>query len=146
MSTSNEVKPTFAGIDIGASSNVATQEEQGTVIQINDPTDEPVLYGDGKPVTIRVAGTYSARYRNAQAANRDKLIKRRAAFNGNTVSKQALDVTAACVIEWDGFFSGGKPFPCTHENVVALLESCPWIRDQVESAMNDHALYFKKVS
>jgi hypothetical protein len=130
-------------VDISNAKSVAEQEEEGTVVHVKDASGELAYNGD-KPVTITVMGTYSTTYRKAVSSNRDKWLKRRQTLDGDSLDKQAIETTAACVKSWDGFTSGTDPYPATKANVIALLENAPWIREQVETAMGDHQLFTPK--
>jgi hypothetical protein len=128
-----------------AAKSVEEREEAGTLVHLKDESGEKQYFdknGVQAPVTIKVAGTYSKRYRRATDANRDRLLKRRS-IDGDQVNEQALATIAACIIEWDGLTAAGQPFPFSKENAMVLLDTCPWIREQVETAMNDHAVFSK---
>jgi hypothetical protein len=126
-------------LEISTSKNVAEREEEGITIDIKDAS------GEKEPgVQITVAGTYSATYRKAQSQNRDKFLKQRGGLDGDTLETRSLELTAKCIKSWKGFTSDGKEFPCTKDNAIALLSGAPWIREQVEEAMNDHASFFPK--
>lgn len=132
-------------MDIGKGKSIAAAEDEGTIVHVRNAGGEYEYFGEknDKPVTITVVGTYSARYRRIQESVRDKSIKRRAPLDGRTVEDQALDMIAGSILSWDGFEANGAPFTYSRANAIALLESCPWIREQVETAMNDHAAFFK---
>lgn len=129
-------------MEIGNSKSVAEREDEGTLVHVRDESGELQFYGDGgekKPVTIRVAGSYSKTFRKAKERQREKNLKRgRAMFTAEGLAKQELEVIAACVISWDGFTSDSRPFIHSQDNAVMLLDSAPWIREQVEEAMSDH--------
>ncbi len=134
-------------MDISTNKSVAEREEEGTLVHIKDAAGELAYYGENQPVTMIVAGTYSTTYRKAVASNRDKWLKRRTQqLDGDQLDQQSLETTAACIKGWDGFFSGETPVPLSKPNAVALLDNAPWIREQVEGAMNDHASFFPKPS
>ncbi len=129
-------------MDISNTKSVAEREEEGTVVDVKDATGEKQ-----KGVTITVMGTYSSTYRRAVAANRDRILKqRRATVDGDQLEQQAIETAASCIKAWTGFTAGDKPYPLTKANAVALLTNAPWIREQVEEAMNDHASFFPKPS
>lgn len=132
------------GFDLSAAKPVADREDEGTVVHLLDVHSEPMYYGDDKkPVTVRVAGTFSATYRRAEQASTDRRLKRgMRSVNSETLTKDRLNVTAACVLGWEGFFNNGKPIPCDRTNVVTVLEAAPWIRQQIETAMEDHEAFF----
>jgi hypothetical protein len=134
---------------------VEQAEDDGVVIHVRDVRGVKMTYtvkeGDGenakdveKPVTMRVAGTYSKRFRRITDMNRDKMMRRRGSMlDGDAVNRQAVEAMAECIIEWDGFFVKGRPLTLSKNNAVVLLEACPWIKTQVDEAMNDHAAFFK---
>ncbi len=124
-------------MDIGNSKTVADREEEGTEIEVRD-----VAGGVEEGVTITVVGTYSATHRKAQNQNRDRFLKQRGKIDSDMIEKQSVETTARCIKAWRGFTSDGKDFPCTRENAIAMLTNAPWIREQVEEAMNDHAAFF----
>ena len=134
-------------MDISLGKDVAAREDEGTVVHLKDAAGELAYYGDknDQPVTMTVVGTYSTRYRRALDAQRDRAIKRRGAnVDGATVGRDATDLLASCVIAWEGIESNGAPLPFSKANVAAVLDACPWIREDVERASNDHAAFFSR--
>lgn len=135
------------GFDIVSAKDVAAREDEGTVVELKDQNGEPLYADDAKtlPVTITVAGTYSTRYRRAVDQNRDRMLKRRqATLDGEQLNRQSLELIAAAIIAWSGLTESGADYPLTKENAIALLDACPWIREQVEMAASDHASFFAK--
>lgn len=128
---------------------VEQREDAGFTVHIRDELGEKLYQDDEqtKPVTITVVGTYSRTYRRTIEAQRDRNIKQRK-FNldGDELLQQALELEAACIRDWDGFTDDGAPVPYTKANAVALLRQYPWIREQVNAAMNDHAAFFQQPS
>lgn len=126
-------------MEIGNSKTVGEREEEGVTIDVKDAK------GDREPgVTITVVGSYSDTYRKLQNKNRDSMLKKRGRLEGDELEGQSVETTARCIKSWAGFTSSGKEFPYTTANAVALLTSCPWIREQVEEAIHDHAAFFPK--
>lgn len=133
-------------MDITQTKSVAEREDEGTTIHLRDEAGEKMFAGPNqdRPVTITVVGTYSSTYRRAAEANRDRMLKqRRNSLDGDQIHRQSLELVAACILEWDGFTAGEQPYALTKANAVALLDQCPWIREQVEAAMHDHAAFFR---
>jgi hypothetical protein len=94
-----------------------------------------------------VAGTYSRLYRRQLDAQRDRMLKaRRAMLTAEQLTQNQIELVASCILGWDGFTNAGAPFLCTHENAVTLLTKAPWVRDQLEDAMGDHANFFSPPS
>lgn len=135
----------MSGFDLSEAAAVAAKEDEGTVVHVRGSDGEPMYFGkdDAEPVTITVAGTYSKAYRRAVDAQRERLVKqRRVTLTGEALAKQQLELVAACVLAWSGIVDAGKPLPCEKPNVLRLLTAAPWIREQVEEAMQDHAGFF----
>ena len=126
-------------MEISNSRTVAEREEEGTVVEIRDASGELA-----PGVSITVVGAYSDTYRKSQAANRDKMLKSRGRMEASALEQQSIDTIARCIKGWEGFTSEGKPFPFTRENAVALLTNAPWIREQLDEAIHDHAGFFSK--
>ncbi len=128
--------------------DVAAREDAGTTIHLRDAANAKMYQADEKtPITALVAGSYSSRYRRAQEANRDKAVKRRAPLDGDQLDEQARELLAACIISWDGVADDdGQPIPFSKKNAVDLLARAPWIREQIENAVFDHAAFFRQPS
>lgn len=131
-------------MEIGNAKQVTDREDEGNTIEINDENDEPQFYPegaseeDGKPVTITVAGTYSKRFRRAREKRRSKNEKRQGRLSDEEKNRQEVEVAAACIMAWEGFTQGGKPYELTEKNAIDLLLAMPWVYEQVLVAMNDH--------
>lgn len=136
------------GFNLQSAKPVAAREDDGIVLELRDERGEPMTYGpDAKPVTVKVAGTYSNHYRRAQERQRDRMMKSaRGRLNGDVLQQNLLDLTASCVLAWEGIFDGETPVPCTKDNAVLLLEVAPWLREQIEEAMSDHQGFSKTSS
>lgn len=133
-------------MEISTSKDVAQREDEGNKVHLTDEAGE-LMYEDKKPVTITVVGTYSKTYRRVQNEQRLKVLKgRRVQLTPDAVDAKANEALAACVLGWEGFTSEGKPFPYSRDNAAALFAQAPWIREQVEEAMSDHASFFPKSS
>jgi hypothetical protein len=132
------------GFDLQAAAPVVDLEEQGTCIELTMPDGEPMVYGeDNRPVTIRVAGTYSRRYKKAERglAN-DALARKRKKMSDDEQDTRLMKLAAACVISWDGVFNAGEPLPCNEDTCVKVFAAAPWVYQQVLEAMQDHARFF----
>jgi hypothetical protein len=127
---------------------VAAREDAGTVVHVKDESGAKAYYTDGsgadRPVTIKIAGSYSARARRAQEASRDQMFKLRGVPDGDDATVLALGVLVASILEWDGVFDDNdNPLLLTPDNAFVVLRDMPWVRDQLEAAHNNHAAFFK---
>lgn len=141
-----------SGFDVGAASqDVESRESEGTWVELLDVEDEPVTYTDAtgatKPVRILVAGTYSKQYREISDRQRNKMLKaKRSKFTGAQLRENSKEAAAYCCIAWEGLNLHGKEFPCNPVNAAVLFTAAPHFQEQVESAMLDHASFFRKPS
>ncbi len=129
-----------------AGQTVADREDEGTLVHLRDEMNEKQYQDEAqtKPVTMQVVGTYSSRYRRLLDAQRDRGLKRRSStVDGDELEQRTLELIAGCTLGWDGLTVNGQPLPFSKPNAIAILRAMPWIREQIEAAMNDHQLYFR---
>lgn len=136
------------GFNLSTVTPAEDREDAGVTVHVRDARGESMFYGDDKkPVTILVAGTYSKLYRKVTSAIRDRALKqRRATLTADILFEQQLETVASCILAWDGFFDGDASFPLTKANAMRLLSMAPWIREDVEVAMQDHESFFENSS
>lgn len=123
--------------------SVAEREDEGTIVHVTDAHGKPLYYGENndKPVTIRVAGTYSKTYRRAEEAIRRRPFKP-AKVTGEKFYEETMEKAIACTLAWEGFFDqDGKPVELNRHNVAAIYEQYPWVYDLVWEAMDDHSRF-----
>lgn len=129
------------GVDLGQVGDLLAAEERGRVVHMRDRLFHPmhhVVGGERRPVTITVAGSYSSRYRDAERAAADRRVaERKLEMAQEDLDRERLDVIAACVTAWDGWYLDGEAAPATKENVLRVLQ-VPYFRTQVEAAIRDH--------
>lgn len=139
------------GVDITQDVATAQQEDEGRTVHIRDKNDQLRFYKNGtdekKPVTIRVAGTYSSLYRRTKEnwQLRSAKLGRRAAKSEAAMEFQ-LEMVVGCIISWEGFNNAGAPFPFNPENARKLLRGAPWIMDDLWEAMNEHESFSRTPS
>lgn len=125
--------------------DVAAQQDKGTRVVLKDPKGDAYVYtnADGVEVecTALVAGQLSSTYRKAEDAMRDRQLKRRSVtLTGEMLARQQLELVACCVLDWN-LCDGGKPIPCTKDNIITVLIAAPWLRTDIEAVMSDPARF-----
>jgi hypothetical protein len=122
--------------------DVAEQSDAPRTIKILDVT------GEETDVTFEIVGSMSKRYRKAAARQRDLWAKARKQPTGDDLDRQARELTASCVVSWNGVVdpTDQSAVPCTVENVAQLLDEMPWVREQLDGEIRDHAAFFTKSS
>lgn len=135
------------GFDFAQGQAVRAAEDEGMLLEILGLDSEVMVGAEGGPVTMLVIGKYSARYRKAERAQTNRVLKaKRTKFDADLLAEQRADMAASCVLEWDGFFDDGVALECTRANVIRAFDVAPWIMEQVEAAIEDHAGFLKASS
>jgi hypothetical protein len=130
------------GFDLGGAATVADREDAGQWVELRDANGDVLTYGAEQSVRVRVAGTYSKRFRRAKKTQTDRQLRqRKVTLNADQLEENSIELVSACVMEWEGFFNAGAPLSCSPDNVALVLKRAPWIRDQIEQAMDDHASF-----
>lgn len=116
----------------------AQDQDRGREFELRDP-----VTGDATGIKLRVAGPDSATQNRAQLALSDALADA-ADIEGRVgaAARQSarLDSLAACVLGWE-ISENGEPLPFTHANVVRLLRSAIWVREQIEDFASARAAF-----
>lgn len=131
--------------DLTAFEGTAKAFEEGVDVPIKHPvTGEPL------GLTIRVASYQSERVRKVQrkmanAALREQRRNPKKATTSEEIEERSREVIGAAIIDWKGFEKAGKPYPCTPENVAAVLSNPDlwFIGDQVDKAADDQSAFMK---
>jgi hypothetical protein len=135
------------GFDIDLNAKALSVEDEGIVVEIMDPQGDPALDADGKPVTVTVAGEYSAKYRKAEEWQRKTLMRQRGKEQTGAESlAMQSEFVARCTLGWSGFTQNGETLSFSTENATMAYSKLPFVRKRVESAMSDHAAFFAKGS
>ena len=124
--------------------NLTEKAEQGADMVLEHPVTGEPLSQDGKPITIKLAGTDSSAYRKKQRTlqnNRLQKLSRGKKILGSSEAEDC-DLLAACTLGWSGITEGGKAIPHSHAAAAALYIKHGWIREQVDLFIADRANFF----
>lgn len=124
-------------------------EDEGALLELNDPYGNPWLKPDGKPVTIRLAGMDTTRWQKA----RDSVFNRVLKTSGprgpqwKTAEEQRGDeafMLASVTIAWDGV----TDTECTPANAKQFYLSPQnnFIREQVDAFVGERRNFLKASS
>jgi hypothetical protein len=120
-------------------------EDEGVIVHLRD-RDGKLEYDGDKPVTMKVAGQYSERYRKAQRAITERNLKKRSSgIDVDYLEKVPLELEAACIVEWP-FSASGKPLPVSPTNWSAIIGKRPWYRPQIREAIERYTDFFAENS
>lgn len=122
--------------------------EEGSTLEVRHPTSGAVLSnGDGRPVTLTLAGMDSQRARKAErlATNRRLKMGGRRSFSvtADELDNDALDLLAACTLAWSGFEVDKAEMECNVDNARRLYRQFPWLREQAQQFVDDRANFLR---
>ena len=131
--------------DLGVEKEAGAIENDGAIVHICDLNDMPMYHDDAdgneQPVTIKVAGAHSKKFREIEGKQRRRRLKPKD-LTGARLHEDNTERVVHCTLEWQGFTSNGEVFPLTSENARELYDLCPWVLDQIVEAMSDHTRFF----
>lgn len=137
--------------DLSALDTVA-HGEKGIPLEIKHPVTEAPL-----GITFTVHGKDSERYRSVVRAQQDRRFQvlgfqrpgaPKTTPRADQIESDAIDILTECVSGWsqDGeptIVFEGKRLPFSPENARMVLERIPCIREQVDAAIHDRALFIE---
>jgi hypothetical protein len=99
-------------------------------------------------ITIRVMGKDSDRFKEiSNKQNRARMAKaqksRKLEIDPDELDDAVVNLLAACTLSWDGMILEGESLDFTKDNAVMVYSRFPWIREQVDIAINDRANFMK---
>lgn len=123
---------------------------EGAEFTFLDPrTGEPYVEGDGKPLTIRLAGWDSDRAVQARRENDLRRLKTtRRAGEVDFDLEEDLDLTllAKCTLSWDGVTLHGENLELNLGNAKRLYGAVPALRAQVTAFIGNRVNFYKAAS
>jgi len=137
------------GLDL-STLDISSASESGAVMQVTHPVSGAVLtFGDGKPVSLTLAGADSERFRRAQRAATNRKLRanqagRRVQLSAEELENDALEMIVAATIGWQGISIGADgDLPFTIDNARAIYKKLPWLREQADAFISDRANFLK---
>lgn len=122
----------------------------GAVMTVAHPqTGEDLLDDKGTPVTITLLGKDSPEFKKVLRRNANKKIDymqstgRKIVVKVEDLEKDGLELAVAATKAWSGINVDGALLECVPENVESTYNRFPWLREQVESFINNRANYLK---
>jgi hypothetical protein len=126
--------------DLSEFSGLAQAQDDGVDVKILHPKT-----GEELGITVKVAGPDSDRQRKARNAINNERIRmsRNKRLTVSELEADALKITAASIISWDGVIENGSAVVLNNENANAILTKYPFIREQLDSAVGDRAGFIR---
>jgi hypothetical protein len=127
-------------MDLSQFDGLAQAQEEGVDVKIYHPKT-----GEEMGITIKVVGPESSR----QKRIRNLLVNERLMRNRNRrptaveLDTDALKISAAAILGWEGIEINGKVFEYSAENAEHLLTNYPFIREQIDSTVSDRGVFIK---
>lgn len=129
-------------------SNLEKTSDTVTVELVNPHDFTPITLEDGSPMIVVAYGKFSEQYKRIQTKQQDTRLKRaqrsggRAPVSAAELAAERLNLVVACVKSWNIVVDGETP-ECTPANIQSIFERMPWLRDQVEEAMEETQRFLK---
>lgn len=140
------------GFDLAALDTKAAAE-QGTAVQLENPiTGEPLIDGQGDPVTITVLGMDSAKMRHYMRTVNDRHLeqfrRQKNPLTSEHQEKEKIEGLAKVTVGWSGIALDGHVLEFNEANARMLYSDprFPWIVEQLDKAVADRARFFKAAS
>jgi hypothetical protein len=130
--------------------SISISADEGAEMKVLHPVSRrPMALSDGTPVTVKLAGADSARFRKVQRGATDRRLKmaannRRAVLNSADIESDGLDSLVACTLSWTGIVLDGKPVECNPANVKMVYLKMPWLKEQVDEFIGDRANFLRE--
>lgn len=111
-------------------------------VQLYLPNGVELVNDDGSQMTILVHGLYSDKYREVTEAQQSSRLKRmqrmggKASIDPKELRESRNDLLVKCTISWNITLNGECP-KCDAKNVRHVYETYPFIRDQVNDALEE---------
>lgn len=114
---------------------------------VHPATMEPLTKNDGSVMTVVVYAPHSKEYKAALHEQTNKRIQKsskgkRVTFTAEDIEQATLELLAKTTKSWDVVI-GGKTPELSVPNAVDFYRDFPWVREQVEEAVNDSASFLK---
>ncbi len=123
-----------------------TSDEIEITIEMPDGT---LLKGsDDELVTIRIVSVDNEAYKKVERRITDQRIARAAKKRNKTLSaaeiaRDQIELVSACIVGWsDNVVWDGNPFGYSDANAKKLVETLPFIREQIDEASADRQRFF----
>lgn len=129
--------------------DLSADAERGTTVELLNPvTGVALTSDDGRPITITVKGADSETYEDAQfdARHRAQFAPEASRERRDFMEDLACHVLGKVTAAWEGVAVEGSAWECNAEAATALYRRFPWIRAQVDAAVNDRRRYAKAVA
>jgi hypothetical protein len=112
---------------------ISQASEDGAVMELV-AGGQSVRKADGTPVTIRLAGMESAKWRKARNSIYNRSIKTLKPGQQKT-AEQSIDedaeLLASVTLSWDGISDKGQDLECNFANAKKIYVEYDWLREQV---------------
>ncbi len=131
-----------------------TLSEAGVDMPVKTMDGEPLVARNGQPITVRLLGPDSNKYR---ALTRAQVRKRMAAMADGKVTlseaefeeteRELLDILVACTVGWSNVLdTEGAEIPFAEDNVRKLYSNYPVVREQVDTFLANRANFLRASS
>jgi hypothetical protein len=118
---------------------------EGVDLHLTHPvTGEPLLDTDGKPVTIRLLGMDSSRYRRHNRALLNRRLENPAKKpTADQIDEDNLAMFVALTVGWSGIGLDGVDLEFSEANAQKVYTRLPWVREQADAFIGDRKNFLR---
>lgn len=124
--------------------DLVARDEEGVIVPMLDPHEEPYTASDGTPTTFSVLGKQSSARRTAEDTESKRWLGRNVQkLDPADLRARRLNLAAACVNGQTGWEDeNNRPIAYSPAIVKTILATDERILEQVETAIDKHSLLF----
>jgi len=128
--------------------NLTPESDTIEILLVHPVSYEPLMNEDGEnEMSVTVYAPHSKKYKelfNERANKRLQVMQRskKAQVTVEELEKDAVDLLSRIIIEWDITYDGEKP-PLSVPKAKEVFETLPWLRLQIEEAIEENRAFIK---
>ncbi len=112
-------------------------------MEIKDPVTDEVMEEDGKVARLKVVGSDSKVFKAGFKEWNDKNRLKKNGLSTADTEKHMKKIYCACVVGWENIEWEGKDMKFSKENLMNLIDSCPFIYDQLMEFVGDRSHFLE---
>lgn len=121
------------------------RQDEGVVVKIVLPDNEPDIASTGEQATFTMLGRDAKRVRRLIDKQQREWARHRGTPDPEKVFQNRVDIAVEACVAWNGIEADGKPFPLTPENARIVFSDRHYL-EQAEEGIYQHARFFAPAS
>ena len=127
--------------------NLKPKSDVIEVTLLHPSTLEPLPTGQGDYMKVEVFASHSKEYKSVMHEQTNKRIQKaqknkKAVFTSEELEGSVLEILSKVTKSWNIVLDGDVP-KLTTNSAMEVYQNYPWIKEQVEEAINDNTSFLK---